>query len=304
MMFMKKRYLLFAFIPTIIWGFGYVVQSIGLNTIGVNTLNATRFILAFLVLLPMLIIRRKNIYKRDPNKIILRRKILIKGSLLSGFFLFMANSFQFWGMLYTTPGKTSFITSLYIVIVPFLSLYLGEKLSKRVWLGVIIASFGLYLLCFTEGLSKVNIGDILVLISALGFSLQIITISYYVSLCDAFSLSAFHILFAGIFSSIAMFILESPTINMIKAAWFPIVYSAVFVSAIGYSFQILSQKKLSPTIASLVFSFESVFALFFGWLILNEKLSKQELIGSILVLISILVTQTTSLQKKKIYKKV
>lgn len=300
---MKKRYLLFAFIPTIIWGFGYVVQSIGLNTIGVNTLNATRFILAFLVLLPMLIIRRKNIYKRDPNKIILRRKILIKGSLLSGFFLFMANSFQFWGMLYTTPGKTSFITSLYIVIVPFLSLYLGEKLSKRVWLGVIIASFGLYLLCFTEGLSKVNIGDILVLISALAFSLQIITISYYVSLCDVFSLSAFHILFAGIFSSIAMFILESPTINMIKAAWFPIVYSAVFVSAIGYSFQILSQKKLSPTIASLVFSFESVFALFFGWLILNEKLSKQELIGSILVLISILVTQTTSLKKKKIYKK-
>ncbi|MBK5200286.1 MAG: DMT family transporter [Spirochaetaceae bacterium] len=300
---MKKRYLLLAFTPTIIWGFGYVVQSIGLTTVGVNTLNATRFILAFIVLLPVLYIRRKNIYKKEPNKLILRRATLIKGSIVSGIFLFIANTFQFWGMLYTTPGKASFITSLYIVIVPFLSLYFGEKISKKVWIGVLLALIGMYLLCFTKGISGVNIGDLLVLVSAFGFSFQIISISYYAPMCDAFSLAAFHILIAGILSGITMFILETPTLIAIKAAWFPIVYSAIFVSAIGYTFQILSQQKLSPTIASLVFSFESVFALFFGWLLLNEKLSNKELIGCVFVLIAILITQASPLKIKKIRNK-
>ena len=295
---MKKRYLLLAFAPTIIWGLGYVVQSIGLTSVGVNTLNATRFILAFVVLLPILLIRRRRIYQREPNKLIIRRGILIRGSIVSGIFLFIANTFQFWGMLYTTPGKASFITSLYIVIVPFLGLYFGEKISKKVWIGVILALIGMYMLCFAEGLSGVNIGDLLVLISALGFSLQIISISYYAPMCDAFSLAAFHILVAGILSSITMFILESPTLIAIKAAWFPIVYSAIFVSAIGYSLQILSQQKLSPTIVSLVFSFESVFALFFGWLILNEKLSNKELVGCIFLLIAILITQASPLEKR------
>ena len=295
---MKKRYLLFAFIPAFIWGFGYVVQSIGLTTIGVNTLNATRFILAFIVLYPVLLMRRKNIYKENPNQLILRRSTLIKGSIVSGIFLFIANSFQFWGMVYTTPGKASFITSLYIVIVPFLSLYLGEKITKKVWLGVCLSLIGMYLLCFTKGLSGVNIGDLLVLVSAFAFSLQIISISYYAPMCDTFSLAAFHILVAGILSSIAMFILENPTLATIKAAWFPIVYSAVFVSAIGYSLQIYSQQKLSPTIASLVFSFEAVFALFFGWLVLNETLSTKEIIGCAFVFAAIIITQASPIKFK------
>jgi drug/metabolite transporter (DMT)-like permease len=291
---MKKRYLIIALIPTIIWGFGYVVQSIGLQSIGPNTLNATRFLLAFLVLIPFVLIRRRNIYKDNPTEKIVRRNSLIKGSLVSGFFLFVGNCFQIWGMVYTTPGKASFITSLYIIMVPFIGLYFGEKILKKVWIGVVIALVGMYLLCFSGGIGNINKGDVLVLICSFGFAMQIISISYFAPMCDTFSLSAFHILVAGVLSGICMFVFETPTWIGIKAAWFPIIYSALLQSAVGYTLQIISQKYVPATLASLVFSLESVFALFFGWLLLNEILSGKELIGCALVLVAIIISQAPS----------
>jgi drug/metabolite transporter (DMT)-like permease len=297
---MKKRYLFIALLPTIIWGFGYVVQSIGLQSVGPNTLNATRFFLAFLVLIPFVLKRRRNLYKNNPTEKIVRRNSLIKGSIISGFFLFIGNCFQIWGMVYTTPGKASFITSLYIIMVPFIGLYFGEKLSSKVWIGVVISLFGMYLLCFSGGIENINKGDVLVLICSFGFAMQIISISYFAPMCDTFSLSAFHILVAGVLSLICMFLFETPTWLGIKAAWFPIIYCALLQSAVGYTLQIISQKYVPATLASLVFSMESVFALFFGWLVLNEILSRKELLGCALVLVAIMVSQSRSRKLKRI----
>ncbi|MCK9190501.1 MAG: DMT family transporter [Sphaerochaetaceae bacterium] len=288
---MKKRYLLFAFIPTVIWGLGYVVQTVGVKAIGPNTLNATRFLLAFVFMYPFVKIRRKKIYADNDVERVVRKSALIRGSIICGVFLFIANFFQMWGFKYTSPGKASFITSLYIIIIPFIGLYFGQKLSKRVLVCVVIAMFGMYLLCLTDGISNVNKGDVLELIGAFGFSFQIITISYYSPKCDSLSLATFHILIAGILSTFAMFIMEDPNWIAIKAAWFPIVYSALLISAIGYTFQIISQKHLSPTLASLIFSMESVFALFFAWLLLNDKLSPKEILGCALLFIAIIISQ-------------
>lgn len=294
---MKKRYLIIAFIPSIIWGLGYVAQSIGLNSIGPNTLNATRFLLAFIVLLPFVLIRRKHLYKDNNIQKIVRRNALIKGSIISGFFLFVGNCFQIWGMVYTTPGKASFITSLYIIIVPFIGIYFGDKISKKVWVGVVLALIGIYLLCFSDGIQNINKGDLLVLVCAFGFSMQILSISYFAPMCDSFSLSAFHVLVAGIFSAFFMFLFEDPTWITIKQAWFPILYCALMNSALGYTLQIISQRNVPPAIASIIFSMESVFALFFGWLLLHETLSGKELLGCALVLIAILISQMPSRKK-------
>lgn len=299
---MKKRYLIIAFIPTIIWGLGYVVQSVGLHSIGPNTLNGTRFILAFLALLPFVLIRRRKLYKDNPIDKIVKRKYLIKGSIISGIFLFIGNCFQIWGMVYTTPGKASFITTLYIIMVPFIGLYFGYKISKKVWAGVLIALVGMYLLCFSCGVENINKGDILELLGAFGFSMQIITISYYANKCDSLSLATYHVLVAGILSVIGMFIFEDPTWVGIKAAWFPIVYSALVNSALGYTLQIISQKHVPASLASLIFSMESVFALFFGWLILHQTLSTKELIGCALVLVAIIVSQLPSKAIKQVTK--
>jgi drug/metabolite transporter (DMT)-like permease len=297
---MKKSSLIFAFIPTIVWGLGYVVQSVGLQSVGPNTLNATRFLLAFLVLFPFVIIRRRNLYKDNQIPKIVRRKALIKGSLISGFFLFIGNSFQFWGMVYTTPGKASFITSLYIIIVPFIGIYFGEKIAKKIWVGVVLSLVGIYLLCFSNGIENINKGDLLVLICAFGFSMQIISISYFSPMCDSFSLSAFQLLVAAVLSFVSMFIFEDPNWIDIKAAWLPIVYCALLNSALGYTLQIMSQKFIPASIASLIFSMESVFALFFGWLILHETLSVKELIGCALVLLAIMISQKPPRRNKKV----
>jgi drug/metabolite transporter (DMT)-like permease len=288
---MKKRYLIFAFIPTVIWGLGYVVQTVGVKAIGPNTLNATRFLLAFVFMYPFVRIRRKKIYAENDVERVVRKSALIRGSIICGVFLFIANFFQMWGFKYTSPGKASFITSLYIIIIPFLGLYFGQKLSKKVLFCVAIALLGMYLLCLTDGIRNVNKGDILELIGAFGFSFQIIAISYYSPKCDSLSLTTFHILVAGILSTFAMFVMENSTWIAIEGAWFPIVYSALLISAIGYTFQIISQKHLTPTVASLIFSMESVFALFFAWILLHETLSAKEMFGCILLFIAIIISQ-------------
>lgn len=292
-------YIFMAVLAAVIWGFGYVVQSIGLDSIGPNTLNATRFILAFFVLLPFVIKHRKTLNIKDKNVLKNRRNKLLIAGIICGLTLFLGNCFQISGMVYTSAGKAGFITSLYIIIVPFISFYFGEKIRPLLWGCVLIALIGMYFLCFSGGIDKINKGDILVLVGALAFSVQILVVSYFVSKCDVFTLSALQFLFAGIFSTIMMLFLENPTITSISDAKVAILYSGIMNSAIACTLQVAAQKKISPTIASLIFSLEAVFALLFGWLILNETLTNKELLGCILVFTAVMLSQIPKRNRRK-----
>lgn len=290
-------YVLMAVMAAVIWGFGYAVQSIGLSTIGPNTLNATRFLLAALVLAPFVFKHRKSLNIKSKHELKERKKKLLIGGIVCGLFMFLGNCFQISGMVYTTAGKAGFITSLYIILVPFISLYFGEKIRPLLWSCVVIALIGMYFLCFSGGIDKINKGDVLVLIGSVAFSFQILIVSYFVSKCDIFSLSAIQFFFAGLFSLILMLIVETPTWEKIYEARVVILYSGIMNSAIACTMQMIAQKHIPPTVASLIFSLEAVFALLFGWLVLNETLTQKEFFGCVLVFIAVLLAQKPTSKK-------
>ncbi len=269
-----------------IWGVAFVAQSVGMEYVGPFTFNACRFLIGGIVLIPcILLFGKKNKRKETKNQ-----KTAVVGGICCGSILFAASSFQQFGVASTTVGKAGFITALYIVIVPLLGIFLRKRIPWSVWVSVVLATIGMYLLCMTEGL-KVGKGDIYVFVCAICFSFHILVIDYFSPKTDGVLMSCIQFFTAGIISAIMMLIFENPELSAIFAAWAPILYAGIMSCGVAYTLQVVAQKNTDPVLASLILSLESAFSLLAGWVILGQKLSPKELGGCGLVFCAIILAQ-------------
>jgi drug/metabolite transporter (DMT)-like permease len=246
-----------------------------------------RNIIGGLVLIPVILVIRKINGEQRPFV----TKIELIGGICCGIALFAASSFQQQGILYTTVGKAGFITAMYILLVPILGLFMKKRVGAKVWLGVLLSVIGLYLLCMTSKRFSLSKGDFLVLICAGFFSIHILVIDHFSPQVDGVRLSCIQFLVCGVISTAIAFIFENPNLGTIVSGWLPILYAGVFSSGVAYTLQIVGQKNMDPTVASLILSLESVFSVLAGWLILHQTLSLRELSGCVLMFLAIILAQ-------------
>ena len=206
--------------------------------------------------------------------------------------LFISTTLQQVGIQYTTVAKAGFITALYIVLVPVLGIFIKKKIGLKVWISVVIALAGLYLLCM-KGSFSLGKGDFLVLLCSLCFALHILVIDYFTQRVSGVKLSCIQFFITGILSSVLMFLFETPTWAGILAAWLPIFYAGVFSCGVAYTFQIIGQRGTDPTVASLILSLESVVSVLAGWLLLGQSLTPREILGCVLMFGAILLAQVS-----------
>lgn len=296
--FMLRQSLLL-FLTAAIWGVSFVAQSVGMDYVGPFTFNAVRSLLGGIVLLPCIAFLKKGNGQTPQQKNApADKKTLFIGGITCGIFLCTASNLQQFGIMYTSVGKAGFITAMYIVLVPVLGIFLKKKAGAKIWCGVAIAVAGLYLLCVTDGKLSFQKGDILLLLCALVFSIHILVIDYFSPKADGVKLSCIQFFTSGILSAAGMFLTEQPQIPLILAAWKPILYAGVMSCGVAYTLQVIGQKGMNPTVASLILSMESVISVIAGWLILHQTLSRKELFGCLLMFAAIILVQLPDRKKQ------
>lgn len=294
----KLKNSLILLLTAAIWGVAFVAQSVGMDYVGGFTFNMVRCIIGAIVLLPVIwfLDKGKKPVYRTPEEKTAGRKTLLIGGISCGICLCLASNFQQFGIKYTSVGKAGFITACYIVIVPILGLFLKKKCSPFIWAAVVMALVGLYLLCINDGFS-IGKGDILVMICAVLFSFHILVIDYFSPKVDGVKLSCLQFLTAGILSGIPALLLEHPQISSICAAWQPILYAGVMSCGVAYTLQIIGQKDMNPTVASLILSLESCISVLAGWIILGQRLSTKEILGCVIMFGAIILAQLPQKEK-------
>lgn len=301
---MKKiqiRNSLLLLLTATIWGTAFVAQSVGMDYVEPYTFTFARSIVGGVVLIPCIWFLRwlkTGKSKTMENRSECVTKVEWIGGICCGLALCAASNFQQIGIVHTTVGKAGFITALYVVIVPILGLFFKKRVSFVVWICVVLSVVGLYLLCMTEGSLTLAYGDLLVLICAILFSVHIMVIDYFSPKGDGVVMSCIQFFVCGIVSGIIMLFVETPSMGNILAAAMPILYAGVLSSGVAYTLQIVGQKDMNPTVASLILCLESVVSALAGWLILNEALSFRELLGCVLMFVAIVLAQVPMPEKK------
>lgn len=282
-----------------IWGVAFVAQSVGMDYVEPFTFNAVRSTIGGIVLLPCIALLKKVNGGQKPAAAEKKadQKTLILGGVICGILLCIASNLQQFGIQYTTVGKAGFITAMYIVLVPVLGIFLKKKAGIKIWCGVLLAVFGLYMLCMTDGSFSLQKGDLLTLLCAIAFSFHILAVDYFAPLVDGVKMSCIQFFTSGILSGICMFLFEEPKLEMILAAWLPILYAGALSCGVAYTLQIIGQKGMNPTVASLIMSMESVISVIAGWAILGQALSKRELLGCALMFAAIILVQLPDRKK-------
>ena len=283
---MKNNILLV--LTALIWGCAFVAQSVGMDYVGPFTFNMARFLIGAIVLLPVIWFmdrQRKTGAEKGAGQ-----KTLIIGGICCGIALAVASTLQQWGILFTTVGKAGFITAMYIVIVPLLGIFIGKKVRPLIIGCVAIAVVGFYFLCMTESL-RLGLGDFLVLLCAIAFSIHILVIDHFSPKVDGVKMSAIQFLTAAIISAVPTLLWEQPVFTEILQAWQPVLYAGVMSCGVAYTLQIIAQKNADPTVASLLLSLESVFSVLAGWVLLGQGLSLKELFGCVLIFCEIILAQ-------------
>ena len=285
-----------------VWGSAFVAQQTGMDYVGPFTFNAARSLLGGLALLPLIAFfssrEKRSSAQQASADHTADRKTLWTGGILCGIVLFAASTLQQVGIQYTTVGKAGFITALYIVLVPVCGLFFRKRVQPKVWLAVLISVAGLYLLCMTDGSFSLQKGDLLVLACALGFTVHILVIDHFSPLVDGVKMSCIQFFTCSLLSAVCMVLFETVNLSDLLHAWMPILYAGILSSGVGYTLQIVGQKGLNPTTASLLMSLESVFSVLAGWVILHQALSGRELFGCILMFAAIVLVQLPDFQKK------
>ena len=276
---------------TIIWGAGMSAQAAGMSYVSPLTFNAARFFIGGTVALILWFVRyRKSALPRGNSSIVFSKSTVTAG-IICGVVLCLAINFQQFGLLFTTVANASFITSLYVIIVPIVCLVAFKKrVSAFVWISVAIAMMGIYFLSLSAGVN-INPGDILVFFCALAFSAQIIIISHFSPKHNVFALACVQFYTVFIVSLFFAVIFETLATADLFAAGPYVLYTGVLSSGVAYILQMNAQKTIEPTVAAVLFSFEGVVATFTGWFVLNQILSPRELLGCVLIFIAILVAQ-------------
>jgi drug/metabolite transporter (DMT)-like permease len=279
-----------------IWGFAFVAQRVGMDYIGPFTFNGVRFALGSLSLVPLILFYKNSAPSTSAtgNEV----KDSWRVGLLAGSILFIAASLQQIGLIYTTAGKAAFITCLYIVLVPIMGIFLQQRITGSTWLGSVLAIVGLYFLSIKESLT-ISYGDFLQLIGAFFWTAHILLIDHYSRKVDILKLAFFQFLTCSILSLGTALWLETIALHSILQAGIPILYGGVCSVGVAYTLQIVGQRNASPSHAAIILSMETVFAAIGGYLLLNERLGVQELLGCALMLIGMLLSQIVSLKPQK-----
>ena len=297
---MKKHQLLSSVMlltAAIIWGFAFVAQEQLSDSIPPFTVNAIRSLIASAALIPVAAVMRrlqgKKLLESKPKD----RKKLLKAGVICGIMLCISVNLQQFGIsLYPEGAPASahggFLTALYIIFVPVFGLFLHKKPGLTVVIAVILATVGLYFLCLYEGFGALYTGDIVVLICGMAFAVQILCVDRYIGEVDGVKLSSIQFFVTGVLSAILMLIFEKPDFSLILSAWAPLLYLSLLSSAGGYTLQILGQKYASsPTLASILMSMESVFAVIGGVIFLGAVPKANEWIGCGVMLAAIIIAQ-------------
>ncbi|MGL4484748.1 MAG: DMT family transporter [Anaerovoracaceae bacterium] len=291
------------FTTALIWGSAFVAQRAGMEFIGPYTFTALRYLIGTLVLIPVVLIldsiaKKKFIASGAPEMTVSEKtaakKILITGGLATGVVLFIATILQQVGLVGTSAGKTAFITTLYIVIVPIIGLFMGKKVRPLLWLCVLLGAAGLFLLCIKTGEGfSIQTSDLMVLLCAFGYAAHIIVVDIFAPKTDAVKMSLIQFVVVCVLAFILTFAFEFDTLslNAIKDSWFSIFYAGAFSCGIAFTFQLVAQKDVPPTIASLLLSLESVFAVMFGAWLLGEQLTGREIWGCVIMFTAIILAQ-------------
>lgn len=291
----QTRHSLMLMLCAFIWGTAFVAQSAG-SGMGAYSFLAGRSWLAVLVLIPTVFafdaVRKKQGQPYGWPKEKSERKTLLAAGLVCGTFLFAASAAQQIGItINPSTAKAAFLTAMYVVLVPVFGLFLGRKGSAQLWVSMVIAVAGLYMLCMKNGFGGIETSDWILLSCAVLFSFQIMAVDHYSPLVDGVRLSLLEFLVTAIESTLAAFLFETPTLADFAANAWPIVFCGVFSSGVAYTLQILGQKDLNPAIASLIMCLESVFSAIGGWLILHQSLSAREGIGCALIFTAVVLAQ-------------
>lgn len=292
------------FAAAFFWGTTFAAQSIGADYVGPFTYLTIRSYIGTVFLLPFifgksLLEKRKTEPSGQPATAAVSNESSAKHSFFTahplltagvccGFLLFASSALQQYGIQYSTAANASFITAMYVVIVPILSLFGGKKPGIRIWISVVLCVIGLYLLCMKGGLT-ISYGDFFLLLCALGFSFQIMTINHFSTRVDGLKLAASEFFAEAVFATVCMLLFEHPNAENLMKAMPSILYAGIFSNGIAYTCQILGQKHVNPTVASLIMCLESVFGTLSGWLILHEVLSAREVAGCIVMFAAILL---------------
>ncbi|MGD8440971.1 MAG: DMT family transporter [Holophagae bacterium] len=279
----KLRSDLLLLMAAAIWGFAFVAQRMGMEHLGPFTFNTFRFLMGAAVLVPIVSWWGRS-GRAAPWPIDLRR-----GAIL-GLVLFGGASLQQWGVVYTTAGKAGFITGLYVVLVPILGLFIGQRTKGRTWVGAVLAVVGLYLLTMTDHL-VMSLGDTLVLAGALFWAMHVLLIGRWAPHTDPVRLAALQFLVCGVISGAVGLPLEQPTLEAVADTAGPLLYAGLASTGIAFTLQVVAQRHAPPAHAAIILSLEAAFAVLGGWLLLGEILSVRGLIGCVLMLSGMILSQ-------------
>lgn len=282
----KIKGVVFLLLASFIWGTAFVYQDQIHGALSPFAVNGIRMCLGGITLLPYIFIK----------KIKITDKRMVLGGIICGLVLCTAAFLQQYGISIYSPdepvaGKSGFLTSLYIVFLPIITLFLGKRPKFTVVISILLGVAGLYLLCIKSDVS-VSAGDIFVLLCAVCFAVHILVVEHFVRYGDGVLLAVLQMFTAGAVSLVISFVFEKNNYSNITLVWFPLLFLGVFSSGLAYTFQILGQKHLrEPTVATLLMSLESVFAALAGWIISSEQLSPKEIFGCVLMFIAVILAQ-------------
>ncbi len=275
-----------------IWGSAFVAQSAGMDFVGPFTFQSVRFTIGGLVLIPLIAVRgaisRKKPDYTPPSKA--DNKQLLKAGIIAGIVLATAAAFQQCGIVYTTVGKAGFITTLYVIFVPLCGLFLKKLPAINLWIAVGLATIGLYLLCMTESFS-LSLGDTLVLLCAVCYTGHILVVGHYSEQLDPIKFSSIQFLTVGVVTAIPALIFETVAFSALIAAWLPILYTGLLSSGVAFTLQVVAQQYTEPTIAAITMSFESVFAVLSGMVVLSQVPTTREIWGCVIMFTAIILAQ-------------
>ncbi len=278
------------FLTAMIWGSGFIGQKLGMDHVSPYTFTFMRTFIGGVFLIPVVIFIRKRATARG---IILKKsspKALLWGSLVCGMCLIAAESFQQFGLQHTDVSKASFITSLYVIFVPIISVFLGKKTSLKTVICVISAAVGLYLLCIKNRLT-LEFGDLLVLICAVIFAVHILVIACFVQRCDGVELSCGQFFVASFLGLLMMLFTGCDSLENFIAAAPAFIYCGIMSNGVAYTLQIVGQRGVNAVIATIILSLESVMGTIFGVLLLGDDLSSRQLVGCILMFAAVVFSQ-------------
>ena len=293
----RMRSNLMLLLTAFLWGSTFVAQKAG-TAVGPLTYNGVRSVIGALVLVPVIVVLRKKKAAGGRQAAAAARGKLLLGGVLCGLALFTASMLQQTGISYTTAGKAGFITALYAVLVPVLSVIIGKKIRPLIWLCVAIGVAGLYLLCMEPGKWSLQSGDLMILGCAVVFAVHILIIDYFAPQVEPVEMACIQFAVVGVLGCIGMLIWEKPSLELVLANWLPIAYAGVLSSGVAYTLQMVALKHADPTEASLIMCLEAVFSVLTGALVLHETMTGRAAVGCVLIFAAVVLSQLPERRKQ------